>query len=184
MNRGLITGLALVMGVAPLSAQKVSFGVGGGLLAPLSDYKDSDNLGWQAGANVSFPVGPVAIRVDGYLGETSHKDVSGVKVTGASKPTGANADIVYTFKVEGDVKPYVLGGLGVCNLKVNAQPQGFPQLAIDTSVTKFSYNGGAGIDFRLGSVGLFVEARYVSVSTEGSATQFVPVTLGLKFGGE
>jgi hypothetical protein len=69
-------------------------------------------------------------------------------------------------------------------LKEAFEPQGFPQSWVDIPVTKFSYNCGAGIESGLSSFTLFLEARYISVSTEGSATQFVPVTLGLKFGGK
>jgi opacity protein-like surface antigen len=159
MNRGLITELALALGAASLSAQKVTFGVGGGLLMPMSDDQDSDNMGWQAGVNVTFPVGPVAIRVDGLYGQTTHKDVSGVKVDGSSMPLGANADVVYAFKVAGTIKPYILGGIGAYKLKEAFEPQGFPQFWVDIPVTKFSYNGDAGIEIELSSFTLFLEAR-------------------------
>jgi opacity protein-like surface antigen len=49
------------------------------------------------------------------------------------------------------------------------------------SETKFGLNGGAGIEFGLSGLATFVEARFHSVFTEDSKTNFVPISFGIKF---
>src|SRR5216117_1157832 len=52
--------------VATVAAQGVRFGLGGGLINPLSDYKDIDKTGWHATLNANFaiPMSPVGVRVE------------------------------------------------------------------------------------------------------------------------
>lgn len=49
------------------------------------------------------------------------------------------------------------------------------------NVTRFALNGGAGLDWGIGNVSLFAEGRYVRVFTQGRDTDFIPVTLGIRF---
>src|SRR5712691_11937795 len=67
--------LGSLAGVAATAAQGARFGVGGGLLSPLGDYKNLDKTGWHGLVRVDFsiPMSPVGIRVDGLYGQTSHK---------------------------------------------------------------------------------------------------------------
>lgn len=51
------------------------------------------------------------------------------------------------------------------------------------SETKFGLNAGAGFDFKAGSVGLFIEGRFHNVFTDESDAQFIPITVGVRFGG-
>ena len=87
MNR--VLQLALVVTVASVaavtvgSAQGARFGLGGGLLSPLGDYKNLDKTGWHGLVRVdlSIPMSPVGIRVDGLYGQTSHKAPSTATAT-------------------------------------------------------------------------------------------------------
>jgi hypothetical protein len=91
MNRVLQLALAVtvasVVRVATTAAQSARIGIGVGLLAPLSHYKDADKMGWLAGANVEFaiPLSPVGVRVDGLFGQTTHKDIGGSPVDGKTR---------------------------------------------------------------------------------------------------
>ncbi len=76
------------------------------------------------------------------------------------------------------VKPYVLAGGGFFNLKTT-----IPSLGVDSSESKFAYGLGAGVRIGVGPVNFFAEGRYVSVQTSGSATKFIPLTVGVLFGG-
>jgi len=185
MNRVLQLAIALtvasVASVATAPAQGARFGLGGGLVAPLSDYKDLDKMGWHATANVEFaiPLSPVSVRVDGLYGQTSHKDISGTPITGNTKLIGGLANVVYKIPVPAPiVKPYLLAGGGVYNFHVTA-----PQASIDTSETKFTWDVGGGASFGAGPASFFVELRYVSIQTSGGSTKFVPITAGVTFGG-
>src|SRR5437016_439270 len=109
MNRVLQSVITVVLVslacVATVAAQGVRFGLGGGLIAPLSDYKDIDKMGWHATLNANFaiPMSPVGIRVDGLYGQTSHKDFGTTPITGNTKLIGGVADLVNQLPVAGPV---------------------------------------------------------------------------------
>jgi opacity protein-like surface antigen len=176
-----LLGLLSVAG-SQLSAQAYRFGIGGGVLLPMSDYKDVDKAGWVAGADATYWLTGMAvgIRVEGSYSQTTHKDILGVAVDGNSKILGGMADVVYAFGTSASqVRPYILGGIGVFNVKVTS-----PSFAVDTSETKVGFGGGAGLALKLGTSGarVFVEGKFMSVSTSGSSTTFVPIRAGIRFG--
>ena len=172
MKRSLVLVLALVFGASVLSAQ-MKFGVAGGVTLPQSDFKDAANTGWEGMGLIQFATGPVDIRVDATYGMNAFSDaLKSIVGSGNFKLFGGNADVVYNFKMEGTIKPYVLGGVGYYNIGSDVSGS--------TSESKFAWNAGAGINFNM----LFVEARYLSVATSGSATTFIPIDIGLKFGGK
>ena len=186
MNRLLQLAFAVTVGsvvcVATGAAQSARFGLGGGLLAPLSDYKTVDKAGWQATANVEFgiPLSPVGVRVDGLYGQTMHKDVGASPVDGKTRLIGGLASVVWTVPIPAPmVKPYVLVGGGFYNVKFTF-PSDVPP--VDTSESKFAYSFGGGLKVGIGPARFFVEGRYVSIQTSGSSTKFIPVTVGLTFG--
>ena len=182
MNRVLKLVIAVaavsVASVATAAAQGAHFGVGGGLTSPMSDYKTFDKTGWHGLVRVdlSIPLSPVGIRVDGMYSQTSHKTT--YSSDGNTKLIGGLASIVWKIPVPAPmVKPYVLAGGGFFNRKITA-----PSLAVDTSESKFAYAFGAGVNVGAGALHLFVEGRYVSMATSGTSTKFLPVTVGVMFG--
>jgi opacity protein-like surface antigen len=80
-------------------------------------------------------------------------------------------------------RPYLIGGGGVYNFKTTGTNDLGTIVSTDNSTTKFGLNAGAGFDFKLGSVGLFLESRFHDVFMSGQDLKFVPITLGLRFGG-
>lgn len=181
MKRVALTLVALISiaGAGSLSAQGVRFGIGGGLVMPTGDYKTADKMGFLVGADATYWLmgAPVGIRVEGQYSQTSHKN----GVDGNSKIIGGMGEIVYAFGTDKEqVRPYILGGIGLFNVKVTS-----PSFGIDTSVTKVGFGGGAGLAFKLGAGGtrFFVEGKFVSVSTGGgSNTTFIPIRAGFRFG--
>ena len=83
-----------------------------------------------------------------------------------------------------NVAPYVTAGVGVYSVKASDfsltyQGQPIPEgNSAVPSETKIGYNGGVGIDFTLGLLGLYVEGKYVTIRTDNSTNHF-PVTVGL-----
>lgn len=193
MRRTLVSGLAaaaaFALVAAPAEAQTgVTFGVGGGLDVPLADFADAAGTGFHGMAFVGFQGGanlPVGFRVDGMFQRFSGEadaigeddfDVDWQLISGS-------ANVVYEFATSEETRfrPYLIGGGGLYNLDLKgdeADDLGFE------SATKFGLNGGAGFNFAMGNVGLFIEGRFHNVFTEGNNTNFVPITLGLRFGGE
>ena len=177
--------VACLAGMGSLSAQRVRYGLGGGVVMPMGDYKTLDKLGWLAGADVTYWLAsaPIGIRGDFQYSQTSHKDVVGVAVDGNSKVIGGMAEIVYAFGEQAaQIRPYILGGVGYFNVKVTATVQG---LTIAASESKVGFGGGAGLAFKMGTgnTRIFVEGKFVNVSTTGGSTTFLPIRVGVRFGG-
>lgn len=173
--------LASVANIATADAQSASFGLGGGLILPMSDYKNVDKTGWHALGMVEFsiPLSPVSVRADVMYGQTSHKDGVGGPVAGNTKLIGGTADLVWHFPIGvPGLKPYFVGGVGMYNVKAEFPP------AASTSATKFTWGLGVGTSVGVGPVHAFVEGRYMSVQASGGSLKFVPVTVGLSFGGK
>src|SRR5882762_1523248 len=182
MNRVLQLALAVtvasVVRVATTAAQSARIGIGGGLLAPLSHYKDADKMGWLAGANVEFaiPLSPVGVRVDGLFGQTTHKDIGGSPVDGKTRLIGGLASVVWNIAVAAPiVKPYALAGGGIYNVKIT-NPNGL--LAVSASESKFAYGVGAGVKVGVGPARFFAEGRYVSIRSNPHRT-LIPLTVGV-----
>lgn len=176
------TAAAALMSATSLVAQGITWGLGGGLTLPVSDYSDVDKAGWHANASATFhiPLSPVGVRIDGLYGQTTHKDIGTTPIDGNTKLIGGLANIVWNIPTAAPmVKPYLLGGGGVYNVKITV-----PSQSIDTSETKFTWDFGAGLTFGAGPARFFVEGRYIVIQESGGSTKFIPVTAGVRFGGK
>ena len=185
--RRLATGLlAVAVGVGLSAARaeaqgatRFDFAVGGGVSVPTGDFDNAAKLGWHGTAAVRvFPQAmPVAFQVDGNfarLSDESALDISQQLIYG----TG---DVLYQFQTSEQTRfrPYLIGGVGVYNL----DPKGNDVPANASSQTKFGVNAGAGFDFKAGAASLFAEGRFHNVFTDAFDTQFIPLTVGVRFGG-
>ena len=170
-----------------LQAQGDVFSLGGGIGIPSGDFDDVAKLGWHGLVGVSFvPTNwPVGIQIDGQY----HQFKLDEDVVGAGSLKDrlifGTADIVYKFKSSETTRfrPYLIGGGGVYNLKTTGSSDVGSIIDTEGSTTKFGINAGAGFDFKAGSAGLFLEGRFHNVFTEGSDLQFIPITIGVRFGG-
>lgn len=171
--------------VSTAQAQGVGFNVGGGVSLPLGDFGDQADLGFHGLVGVSFQPAnlPVGIRVDGmYHMWGGSEDVFGDADVNARAIAGT-ANAVYTFQTAetSTFHPYLIGGLGLYNTALTGDdvPDEF-----DDSTTDFGINAGAGFNFAAGeSLNLFVEGRFHNVFTDGSDVKFIPITVGVRFGG-
>jgi outer membrane protein with beta-barrel domain len=168
-----LVALIAIAGAGSLSAQGMRLGIGGGLLFPLGTYKDFDKMGWVVGGDATywFMSAPVGIRADVQYSQTSEKSGVGAHTT---EIIGGLAEVVYALGKQADaVRPYILGGLGYYDVKVSTS----------ASESKVGFGGGAGLAFKLGTSGtrFFVEGKYVSVSTSGGSTNFLPIRAGFRF---
>ena len=170
----LLAVMALAIVASPASAQSIRWGVGAGLLMPMGDYGDIDKMGFTGGVGGTYALpGGVGIRVDASYGTTSEK--SGVTAH-TTKLLGGMASVVYAFGSAGP-KPYVMGGLGLTNAKIDVGGS-------SASETKVTFGFGAGVSLPMGTGGsrLFAETRYTSVSTSGASLTYLPIVVGISFG--
>lgn len=180
--KGLGGGAAALAVVVSLSAQRLpaqsaGFSLGGGISVPLGTFDDVVKVGWQGTAAVSFASrnSPLGFQIDGSVSKFADETPLDIK----SQQIYGTASAVYRFHTaeEAPYRPYLIGGGGVYNSKATGSD------APEGSSTKFGINLGAGFDFSLGGAGLFVETRFHDIFTEGPNVKFLPITLGIRFGG-
>ena len=178
ITKGVLSiGLSLGLGATVLSAQTpVQFGLGGGVSVPSGSFSNGLKTGWHGTALVQFmpATSPVGFRVDGSYNQMKF-DGGG----GKFQVIDGTANAVYEFKVspETKIRPYLIGGGGVYNLKSK------PDVGGSASQTKFGINGGAGFNFGSSATSFFVEGRFHNVFVTGSDFHYIPITAGVRFGG-
>jgi hypothetical protein len=175
--------LVMLLGAPALRAQGAEFSLGGGLGIPLGTFDDAAKMGWMGLAAVSFvPNGsPVGIQFDGQYQQYKFDGGGDLK----DRFLIGTGNLVFKFKTseESAFRPYIIGGGGVYNLKTTGASTVGGVTSTAGSTTKFGFNAGAGFDFKAGSAGLFVEGRFHDVFTSGSNVKFLPITVGIRFGG-
>jgi hypothetical protein len=188
--RGLLRGTAavavgLLLSAPAVRAQGAEFALGGGVGVPLGDFDEAAKLGWHGLAALSFvPNGwPVGIQFDGSYQQFGMDDAGGFTDLKTRLIMGTG-NVVFKFKSseESTFRPYLLGGVGVYNSKLSASDD--PDDLLGGGSTDFGINAGAGFDFKAGGAGLFIEGRFHNVfGGAGSDLRFIPITLGIRFGG-
>jgi len=171
-------GLLTVALAAPASAQARGYvGFGGGVSIPTGNFGDAYKTGWlgQVIAGITGPSGMLGGRIDGMYVRHS---VDGV-ADASTQLLGANADLVVSpGSAAAKVRPYLLGGVGFFNSKSEVGD------VEGEGVTDFSFNLGGGLSLKAGNkMSVFLEARYISVQSDPSSTGFIPISIGLRFGG-
>ena len=166
-----------------LAKRLVTVGVGGGMSVPVSDAGDAFNNGFnvQGFARLNVPKLPVMPRFDLNFSRLAI-DESQVGIPGTQQILSGLANLQISVLPLGPVRPYVVAGLGVYNLKT--ETEGVTPTSV--SKTHFGINGGAGVALHLGMINGFIEGRVDNVYTEEGAidanqVQFIPVTFGLTF---
>jgi opacity protein-like surface antigen len=173
---GLVAAALLVGMVAatPGSAQaRGYFGFGGGLSVPTGDFAEGFKTGWlgQFVAGITGASGMIGGRIDGQYVRHS-LDVG----TGNVRMIGVNGDLVWTpGRRPAKLHPYLMGGVGFYNAKASNATEG---------ETNFAFNLGAGLQVHLKEgMDFFAEGRWISVRSDPGSTNFIPIVLGLRFGG-
>jgi hypothetical protein len=167
---------AMALASLPFEARAqnpVQLGIAGGLALPMSDLSDLTDLGFNGTVTVGMTPAliPLGIRIDGAINQFAIKDDLG---DGDVRFLSLTGNLVY--KIPGaTVSPYLIGGAGLYNAKVEVAPFG------SEAENKFGWNVGAGINMPLSGFSTFIEARYNQVQTEGESLKFIPITFGILF---
>jgi hypothetical protein len=167
-------------------AQGAEFSLGGGASVPLSDYGDAVKTGFHGLVGISFAPSsfPLGIQVDGQYHRLKQDEDFGNRTSQIIMGTG---NLIYKFKTSEDSKfrPYLIGGVGIYNFKlVSGDEVAGPGVGnTGNTSTDFGLNAGAGFDFKVGSIGAFIEGRFHDVFNEGANAKFIPITAGIRLGG-
>jgi len=189
--RGITAGVGVVLvsvlATAPVAhAQGAEFSLGAGATIPLSNFKDVAKTGYHGLVGISFAPSsfPLGIQIDGQYHRLKQKASVGNRTNQIIMGT---ANLIYKFKTSEDSKfrPYLIGGGGIYNFKlVSGNDVAGPGVGnTGNTTTKFGFNAGAGFDIKAGGVGFFAEGRFHDVFTNGPNTKFIPVTVGIRLGG-
>jgi hypothetical protein len=163
--------VAVIVSASVAEAQiPIRFGIAGGASVPVGNAGDNLETGFHGQVMLGFGVIalPVRLRADLTYHNFTGKQVffSGADERVISGALNANISMGGI-----GVNPYVSGGLGVYNTKVENRD----------GQTDFGINGGFGLEIGLTGMSAFIEARYVNVFTEGESTAFIPITFGILF---
>lgn len=177
IGSAVLVAVIMAAGSPAAAQQKIEFGIGAGLTLPTGDYNDGAGTGFHGTGAVLFGLGtgPLAVRVD----LSYHRTGLDEDVDGNTSLLGGMASLVYNVPSTGQVKPYLLAGLGYYQVKLDVTG------VLEADESNLAWGGGAGLALALRSATLFAEVRYNSV-TEGdtfTATNFIPITVGIRFGG-
>ena len=166
------------------SIKPFTFGVSAGAAMPMGDMADGANTGFEVTGMTEYrgPAIPVTLR-----GELTYNRF-GVKglpdgVNGHHGILGGVVNAIAPFAATPALKPYVIGGLGVYDVKSTASDG---NVDISASKTAFGLNGGLGFQFHMAGMRTFVEARYQHVMSKDENKGFenatgIPVTIGFRF---
>lgn len=160
-------------------------GIGGGVTFPISSTKDAYDRGWNAFIPIGWQQteGPFGVRLAAAYnqlgGKTFGAGTALVTLPDAKIWSGSiDALLRMHISPRPDDVIYLLGGGGVFHLSDYATSTS----AAATSHTKFGLEGGVGVEIGLGTQSsLFLEGRYTYVFTDVNHTQFIPITIGVKF---
>ncbi len=158
-------------------------------------------LGYGGGVHLDINLPVITFRISGdYLTVSPDKDkfstyvkqsfgalpvsyVEGGKVDMISGNANAKL-VVLPLPV---VKPYVTGGVGVCNVKATdvtlaLSGANMKPVTILKQQTVFTYNAGVGVDFDISGTFIFAEMKFNWIPLEEGTVTLVPiVTAGLTF---
>jgi hypothetical protein len=173
------------------------FGVQGGANFPQNNLRNAYDTGFNGGIQLGYDpeTSPIGLRVNALYNRFRGGAVTGRPNRNVDAETySAFADAVLRLpfgKFLGATSGfYLVGGPGVTLFRNYQDFQRQTGVVVGQSTnqnvgsnnsTRFSVNGGAGLEYGIGKVSLFTEGRYVRTFTQGRDTDYLPVTFGLRF---
>jgi hypothetical protein len=161
---------ATLLAASSLGAQ-MKLSVAAGATAPIGDAGDAFSLGYNATVGLSFKpaLAPLGLRVEGMFNQLDGKDPSPVGARIMALTANGTYSLVPNL--------YLIGGVGMYNAKATDLPTGVTA----ESSNELGINAGVGFNFPLPTLQPFAEIRFHHIMTEGTATQLVPITFGIRF---
>jgi outer membrane protein W len=159
------------------SNAQMKLGVGGGLGLPMGDMGDYMKMGFGANVSGKYMLNDnMALGLNlGYHMFSAKDEFGGSDVKFTVIPIAPS--FTYYFATEG-FKPYVGTDLGFYMCKSKNDITGY-----DESATKLGFAPTVGFEYELSDkMGLDVNAKYNYITTEGSATTYIGINVGLVFG--
>ena len=192
---GAFSGTGLDIGIRDTYKGGFGFMVGGGVeINPRTELLG--RIGYQ---KYEFTSDKLLKKVEDELYRLTGGASSGLDLTLSAE--GGNltlleflADIKFNLSSGPDsrITPYLLGGIGMTNAKVEAtelkisatfmgETESDSVSAPEQKETKLGFNLGGGLQFQASpTVSVFIEGRFAQVAVEGDAISYVPIMGGLR----
>lgn len=196
MKKVLIAVAAVMVLAASGSAQipnPISLYAGGAVSMPSSEaWSDMVKTGFHGSVGVGYKVMPnmqLVGKIEYHRFGLNDDALALMDAEGGHNNVWMyGADARYSFGLPAaPIKPYILGGVGFANISAS-DLEGTSDLVTsfnqfnNVSTTELYFNVGAGAELKAGpAFSLFGQVRYVSVQTDGEASAFIPLTVGVKF---
>lgn len=152
---------------APVQTMPVPIiGVGGGISIPAGGFAKDRQPGFNLDAMVEFrtPSEPLGLRGE-VLYQYFGKDQNAPNATTANT-VAFLVNVVY-HAPKSQVRPYLIGGMGLYHISDNGNNAGF--------------NVGTGVTIPLTGMGAYAEARVHFALAQGPSFVTVPITFGITF---
>ncbi len=186
---------AVAMPARSLSAQQmtnqseypIGFGLSAGLLIPVGSIGDGASTGWNLNGFVDWTsrTQPFGLRADVSYGVMSGKTIQTIDFSDLKlfSITGDGVWMIHPAQgSESRTTPYLLAGVGLYHASQTVDNAG---QSADNGSTNFGINFGGGILYKLAGFSAFGEVRYHNVfsGSDGGSAKYVPIMVGLRFGG-
>ena len=172
---GMLTVAAALLAVPSVGmaqgAPGFRLGISGGADFPVEDQEDIYNVGWNGTLmfHWNFGTSPFGIRLDGSYHQLNIKDeLEPFFIDGKTRIIDGTFDFVFGPHIGLWVQPYVMGGVGVYDLRFSGEDV-FDDEVFAESTTRFGWNVGTGVAFRVSDqsdVHLILEGRYHSIDLD------------------
>lgn len=169
-----ILSLALIATLSPLGAQTPPtssmpvpvIGLGGGISIPAGGIAKDRQPGFNLDAMAEFrtPNEPLALRGE-VLYQFFGRDQNALNSTSANT-VAFLVNVVY-HAPRSQVRPYLIGGMGLYHISDHGNSAGF--------------NAGTGLTIPLTGMGAYAEARVHFALSQGPSFVTVPITFGITF---
>ncbi len=173
-----LIGLAALVALPAISqaqtTRPVTFGVSGGLSAPMGNLGDFVDAGYNVTGHIWFK--PASLNSLGFRGDVSYDNWKYKVGNVNARNLGVTGNIILQPSArQSSVVPYFIGGGGLFS--------GKSYTANNSSVTSsdLGVQAGGGIEFRLAGFSTFAEVKFVNVFSDNESTNWVPITFGIKF---
>jgi opacity protein-like surface antigen len=191
--RKTLTVLSIAAMMVAATSSHALFGIGAGVrggYVGLSTDADNDPAGLMIGGQVVIgflPILDVEVAGEYQMPSTDFTAIDTLGVTRTHELDVTNLAIMVTGKIGIDLpgffKPYIGAGLGYHSMSGTVSIDGEEQPDLDTDESDIGFHAVAGFKLEIPMFPLkpFVEGRYLSIQTEGDATNQYAGYVGVNF---
>ncbi|MBU8933539.1 MAG: outer membrane beta-barrel protein [candidate division Zixibacteria bacterium] len=186
---GLVVMLVLISG-SLCAQERTTFygGAGIGMPSSPSEFSDYWKMGFHGSVGIGFPLSPNVRLVPKLEYHSFAFDWGKLGVVGIDgldmQALLIGADVRVALGVPtASARPYLLGELGMGTISFSDVTGAGETIPVGLDETKMYIGLGGGLEFASSpSTKFFFQFRYISITTSGEATTFIPITAGVAIG--